>query len=674
MTKQPVWALAAVSFFLLIVVQTAAGQSYTRSVTPFPVTREGEPVALPFLGGINEAKPSLVDFDGDDRLDLLIGERSGKILYLRNTAPSGEPAFEVISNRLGGVDVGSWFAAVDIDADGDMDLFCDNRNGGVEFHRNDQPGLSPDFVLVDSSYDGLMTGVNNTPVLFDIDSDGDLDFFLGGVTGTLAFYRNDGDSTTPSFTFITDSYDSIAAFPGGGAKRTADQRHGFSCIHFADINDDGDGDLFWGDINNVNLYLFANLGTPNVSDLTYETDTFLPGNTVGFNHATTADIDGDGDLDLLIGVGNGSALDNLRLYRNNGSASSASYVLENLNFVDNIDVGSNAFPAIGDIDADGDLDMIIGRFDGRLTLYENTGTPLRPVLSHRTDFFASIDVGTFAAPVLVDWDSDGRLDLLIGTGGGRIEYWRNIGTADSIQLVQESNQLAGIQVDQYATPRSGDLNGDGLTDLVVGEWDFNSRANIRLYQNTGAEGNPSLSLVTAALLPVITPRDYASAQIYDGDGDGRPDVIAGTAALGLTLWRNAAAPGQMPDSLTLIPQSAVIPGTDDGLFPAVVFADFDGDGDDDAVVGEGNGGLNYWSRDGSCCSGTAGNVDADSSGAVEIADIVRLVDWLFLGGSDLSCLPAANVDGDAMGVVDLRDAIYLINAVILGGPPPAPCN
>lgn len=662
----------ALIFAMVAHLQTSA-QSFTRDVNPFPVTYDDVPVALPFLGGINEPKPNLVDFDGDGLIDLLIGERTGKILHLRNIGTPVAPVFEFVSDRLGGVDIGSWHVVADIDDDGDLDLFCDNRAGGVKFYRNDRAGIEPDFVLVDSAYADIVTGIYNTPALADIDNDGDLDFFLGGVTGTLNLYRNIGDSITPEFIFETSSYDNIFAFPGGGGRSTSRELHGFSCIHFVDLDDDSALDLLWGDINNLDLYLFANLGSADSSSLTFATETFLSMNTLGFNHPTTGDIDNDGDLDLLIGVGNGSAIHNLMLYRNHGTAANPVFALETANLIDNIDIGSHSSPAVGDIDRDGDLDVLVGRFDGRVTLFENTGTLLRPALTHRTDFFEGIDVGTFAAPVLVDWDGDGLLDLLIGTGSGRIEYWRNNGSPKEMILTREQTQLAGIQVDQYATPRVADLDEDGLLDLVLGEWDFNSRANVLLYRNTGSPGSPNLTLVTATLLPAVAQRDYTAPHVYDWDGDGRLDIIVGTNTLGLTVWLNQAPLGQMPDSTTLQPIIAEVPGSDDGFFPSLVFADFDGDGDEDVLIGELDGGLNFWYRDGSCCNETTGNIDQDEEGAVDIADLLAFVDWLFLGIGPLPCPAAANVNGDAEGVIDLSDLIYLVNVVILDGASPSPC-
>ncbi len=74
-----------------------------------------------------------------------------------------------------------------------------------------------------------------------------------------------------------------------------------------------------------------------------------------------------------------------------------------------------------------------------------------------------------------------------------------------------------------------------------------------------------------------------------------------------------------------------------------------------------------------CCSGITGNVDGDPNGLVDISDLIRLIDYVFLDSAAPGCLEAANVDGDTLNVVDISDVVYLIDYLFLNGPPPAPC-
>lgn len=641
---------------------------YTKEYSPFPIVASGDTVGYPFFGGLNNPKPSLLDFDGDNRIDLFVGEASGKLIYIRNTGSLTIPQWTPITERVGGIDIGGWHRFEDIDGDGDRDLFCDNIQNGVAFYRNQSIGSNIIFVEVDSAFQGIITGVNNTPDLADIDNDNDLDFFIGDPGGQLVFYRNNGTNTTPSFSLESSYYDSILAFPGGGGGlgKPTQPQHGFSAINFVDVDSDDDLDIIWGDLFNPNLYLFRNHGTPALSDLQYDTDTYISAaySTNGFNHAPMADLDNDGDLDMVMSPANGEQSNNLRFLRNIGSPTVASFQLEQLNLIEQIDLGRNAIPRLADIDGDADLDLFIGSGEGKISYYENIGTRLQPSFNFVTDNFASIDVGFSSAPAFVDWDNDHDLDLLIGTEQGFIQHWRNDGDACAPSFVNVTNQLAAIKTDQLAIPMPVDLDKDGLVDLLVGEWDFNGLANVHLYENTGTAGSPALTLRTKFLLK-IQPRDFTIPYATDWDADGKTDLILGNRLLGLTYFRNTAANGTFPDSLTLTAQVESIPGTDVGYQAAMSRADIDSDGDLDVFVGEADGGVNFFRKDGGTAM-VAG--DADGNGLITISDAVFLITYIFAGGP--APVPLARGDADCNGLVTISDAVHLISYIFAGGPRP----
>ncbi len=329
------------------------------------------------------------------------------------------------------------------------------------------------------------------------------------------------------------------------------------------------------------------------------TQDFLLIPTSGFNHPVFADLDGDFDRDMILGVAQAADLDNLRFLRNENGLFSE----ETQNLISQIDVGTSSMPALGDLNDDGDIDMLVGGSSGQLKHYDNIGSAAAPSFNKVSDIFGGIDVGSYSAPALVDWDNDNDLDLLIGNSLGRIEYWRNDGSASNFVPTLVTNQLPAIiadtlrpiKVDNLAVPCPVDLNGDGLTDLVLGEWDFNGLANVLLYENTGMLGNPILTLVYNRLIKREV-RDFTIPVVYDWDGDGRKDLIIGGRDAGLTLFENTAPAGQFPDSLTLVKSAEIIPGADAGHYLAPVFWDIDNDGDDDVFVGEESGGINFYRR------------------------------------------------------------------------------
>jgi hypothetical protein len=354
----------------------------------------------------------------------------------------------------------------------------------------------------------------------------------------------------------------------------------------------------------------------------------------------------------------------LIIYDYVGTPTVASFIQEELNLIDNLDFGRSSFPALADIDGDGDDDLFIGAGDGQIRYFENVGDRNDPSFELVTENFGGIDVGLTAMPVFVDWDSDGDLDLLIGTELGKIEYWRNDGDACAFLGFQVTDQLAGIKTDQLAVPAPVDLNGDGLLDLIVGEWDFNSKANLLLYENVGSSGAPSLALVSNKLIK-IEQRDFTIPVVTDWDGDGDYDLLVGKRGLEVSWFKNDAGPNTFPDSLTLTEQPDTIPGSDVGFRPTLCFVDIDSDGDLDIFAGEEFGGVNFLRHDG----GTPYSAgDADGNGAISIGDAVFLINYIFGGGPVPNPLP--NGDADCNDNLSIGDAVFLINYIFGGGPPP----
>lgn len=673
--------MRALHFVTMVVVVTAAFLSanaqYVHEISPFPVVDDRGTTPFPFLGGINFPKLFLADFDRDSLIDLFVADPWGKLAYYRNAGSAAQPYWTPVTDRFAGTDIGTWFTLCDIDDDTDFDLFCDNRLGGVEYWNNQSVGAGITFVLTDSVFGdtaaaGFQTGINNTGAFADIDNDNDFDFFFGGLGGNLVFYRNTGTPQAPVFAFITELYDSVVAFPQGAAPFFENPLHGFSNIGFADIDTDGDQDLFFGDIYNLNMYLFSNLGTSAVSQLKWTTQDYLASPTAGFNHPTFADLDADGDLDLVLGVAQGETRYNLRMYANLGTAQSASFIGVDSAIIHTLDFGTSAMPELGDLDGDGDLDLLVGAESGTLSYFQNAGTIFNSSLMLQTDRLAGISAGFSTAPAFGDLDGDGDLDLLVGNLSGQIQHWNNIGDRKSFVPQLVTNKLGNIKVDQLATPRVADLNDDSLPDLIVGEWDFNGFANMLLYQNTGTSQSPVFTLVTATLLK-RAPRDMTIPRLVDWDGDGQLDILVGRRTPGAVVYRNTAPIGQFPDSMTLVQLADTLPGHNDGARLSYAFGDIDSDGDFDALIGEDDGGLNFYRHSGSCCIGYLGNVDGDTGGVVDISDLTVLIDGLFISLAPFACPVAANVDNSTDGIIDISDLTRLIDYLYISSSPLPPC-
>ncbi|MCK4427776.1 MAG: VCBS repeat-containing protein, partial [candidate division Zixibacteria bacterium] len=272
---------------------------------------------------------------------------------------------------------------VDIDADGDLDMFIGGEDGRISFFRNDGTKDQPQWSFISDFYDSIEVGEKIAPFFADIDDDGDFDLFVGSVEGMIVFYQNDGDSSFPLWLKITDSYDSIDV----GEK---------SVPTFVDIDADLDFDLFIGEkVGNINFY--QNDGTKknplwNLVTENYDSIDIGAGSAPHF-----VDIDSDGDFDLFIGEDYG----NINFYRNVGTSDSAEWDLITSNY-NSINVGRYSFPAFVDIDNDSDFDLFIGQKEGRIYFYRNDGNPWLPDWYFVTGNYNFMDLGGYTKPALAD--------------------------------------------------------------------------------------------------------------------------------------------------------------------------------------------------------------------------------------------------------------------------------
>jgi hypothetical protein len=167
------------------------------------------------------------------------------------------------------------------------------------------------------------------------------------------------------------------------------------------------------------------------------------------------------------------------------------------------DVGSVSTPAFGDLDGDGDLDLVAGVFTGALAYLENTGSAEGPAFVQRTGAQNPLDfpTGTASIPALGDLDGDGDLDVVVGEYGGVFRYFENTGSATSpafIPVTGAANPLDGQDVGFRSAPVLGDLDGDGDLDLVAGDFD----GAFHYFENTGSATSPAFIARTGSANPL----------------------------------------------------------------------------------------------------------------------------------------------------------------------------
>ena len=247
-------------------------------------------------------RPQLVDIDADGDLDLFVQEAADQLLMFERLEGSA-PSFAWRVDRFEDLEVGEWYRFGDLDADGDLDLLAEQKYSMIQAWENRGPEADPRFVSVadtlrDEQGKAIFSDRQNIPNVVDFDCDGLLDLMIGRLDGSVTRYEATAPWSgegAPSFAFVTDDFEDISIV----AQITPSTRHGANTLVFADLDSDGDKDLIWGDWFEPGLLLLANSGTCEEPGFSNDPVPWPVGNAIatsGYNAPTFGDVDGDCDL------------------------------------------------------------------------------------------------------------------------------------------------------------------------------------------------------------------------------------------------------------------------------------------------------------------------------------------------------------------------------------------
>ena len=552
---------------------------------------------------------TFIDYDGDNKEDLFFFENGNISVYKNMSVQNNGLSFKLVKKSLssnytpGGT---SHFTNIyaspaglpglaDVDNDGDIDILTFSSFGViVEYHKNlsketyghqdslnfelgencwgkvTESNCSVDFNLCNKRSSFTPSFINQKPyhagsclMCFDSDGDGDKDLIMGDVAcNDVQYVHNTG---TPTLALFSDTTKLYPNYPSKNNTNTQVKISNFPCTYYLDVDNDNKKDLLaspntYAGENYKSVWYYKNVSVTNTVNFQFVKNNFLQDEMIDVGQNSfpvLLDYDIDGKKDLLIGnygyYNNGVLGARLTLYKNIGSISVPSYSLITRDY-GNLSAQPNlnfAMPTIGDIDGDGDMDILIGTSSGQVHWLENTAGQgnLCNFSVFKSNPFNFTTVSAAAAPQLFDLDSDGKLDLLIGTKNGRISFYKNTGTISVPSFSLISSFLGSVDVkgdpneyglDGLAVPFF--YNDGGVTKLLLGS------VSGKIFQyNVPANFNSPFGLISNSTNN-FNEGGQSTPFFEDINNDGKRDLFIGNASGGLSFYSSNSPYVALPES------------------------------------------------------------------------------------------------------------------------------
>ena len=484
----------------------------SRRVMLYPIT--GNTAFANIIGSevsedsISSSAVAIADFNNDGDQDIFVAAAGVNRLYHNSAAAE---AFNTVTDTS--IDTSSYSTVPvnigDFNGDGLLDVISGvwgqvnrlNINNGTRdpFNQASQ-ALGSDALLTQA----LAVG--------DVNRDGLLDVVSGNNGANNLLHLNNGTATP--FTGAGINISNVAE-----TDVTRD-------LVLTDFNRDGYLDVIAGNQGNPLKIYFNNQN--NLAP--YGVAPFLPLGTNNYNMRVirSVDIDNDGDPDIIVGndsqdttgtgTGTGSNTGGNFVLLNNGSGGfSAGYFIGQNSVQDKDDTYGLAF---GDVDNDGDLDMIAGNFGQVNKLYINDGSTTPFINTIGTPI--GVETDSSRVVVLDDLDQDGDLDLVVANVGGTDKYYLNNGTATpfdaSSVAVALPNTANPVSPTSYGAV-IGDIDNDGNNDIIVG--DFGATGSDHFYRSLPF----SLNKQQLVSKPVDTESDILKATLTVSETTSNNDRI-----------------------------------------------------------------------------------------------------------------------------------------------------
>jgi len=405
----------------------------------------------------------------------------------------------------------------------------------------------------------------STVMAHDMDGDNDLDLIIGDIGyPNLNYLQNEKNDNSLQFNKIKQSF---MKYPSNNVSVSI---RNMPNTNYIDIDNDGIKDFVFSptDLEIIDtfqslnqIWFYLNKGENNNPKPEFVKNNFLQSEMIDLGGASSPaflDFDADGDMDLLITTKgdfyNSYYLhDRIYLYENTGNNDTAEFKLLNDDYL-NFTTKSykDLVPSAGDIDGDGDIDLLFGQQNGQIIFYENTAGKNNPVNFNLVSTnYKTIDVGSNSAPCLADVDRDGKMDLLIGQSIGKISFYKNTGTIANPEftLVNDTfGQIIFPGYDYHTSPLVFDFDQNGHDDLILGIDVLNkstaiTEGRIYFYKDFTKNINAPFVKTDSVLYDAVAniPIKYSLGNrlrpaVMKVDGDTLPDLMIGNMRGGLLFF------------------------------------------------------------------------------------------------------------------------------------------
>lgn len=482
--------------------------------------------------------PAYVDVDNDSDLDILTFHIGGeRVEYHQNQSVElyghNDSLIFILKNECWGKFT---------EDPNNNSIVLNNPNNPCAFPNIPDPQKTEGTVALDSLQNPVRHA-GSTLLALDIDNSGVLDLILGDVAHTnLVLLTNGGTAPNTNSAMISQDEN----FPSNTTPATMSI---FPASFYVDVDFDGIKDLLVGanakgvSQNEKSILYYKNLGQNNLPVFQFKTNGFLQEDMIDVGTGSVPvffDQNGDGKSDLLVAnfyrykepLSKESALVN---FRNLGTAENPSFTFIENNYlnVSAQNYGLRTIPTFGDLDGDGDQDLMLGLENGTLAYQENTASSSTPAsfgapqVNYTDQAGNVITTGSYCFPQLFDLNKDGLLDLILGKKTGELMYYRNAGTVSSPAFEFITENLGGIDVspstpEGYAAPHF--FRWNDTTYLLLGS----NTGKLHFYNNIdGNLSNGNTFALISDNFRGIDVEGYSSCFVNDINNNGKLDLFVG---------------------------------------------------------------------------------------------------------------------------------------------------